>query len=80
MFSAIKNYGIAILLVVVALLTALLYRSKAKYESTIRKSSEAARKTEQLSTKAMVKGLNREATARGEISKRIAEFARRKRS
>ena len=79
MFSAIKNYGIAILAVLLGLVTALLYRSKAKYESTVRKASEEARSTEKKSTEAMVKGLDKEAKAREDVKKRIAEFARGKR-
>ena len=62
-----------------SILLALLYRSKAKYEKTIRNASEEARKTEKRSTAAMVKGLEREAKAREDVQKRIAEFARGKR-
>ncbi|MCK4829375.1 hypothetical protein KA005_77340 [bacterium] len=65
--------------VLLAVVTALFYRSKAKYESTVRKASEEARKTEQRSTNAMVEGLEREAKAREDVQKRIAEFARGKR-
>ena len=78
--SAAKNYGIAILAVLLGLVTALLYRSKAKYESTVRKASEEARRTEKKSTEAMSKGLDKEATAREDVKKRIAEFTRNKRA
>ena len=80
MIGNIKNYALAILGVIGAVLLALLYRSKAKYEKTIRKASEEARKTEKRSTEAMVKGLEREAKAREDVKKRIAEFRRRKSS
>lgn len=80
MFGAIKNYALAALAVVASILLALLYRSKAKFETHVRKASEEARATEKRSNEAMVKGLNREAQAREEIKKRIAEFARNKRS
>ena len=79
MFSAIKNYAVAALAVIGSILLALLYRAKAKYEKTIRKASEEARKTEQRSTEVMVQGLDKEAKAREEVNKRIAEFARGKR-
>lgn len=79
MFSSIKTYGIAILAVLLGLVTALFYRSKAKYESARAKGMEQVMKTERQSTAAMVKGLDKEAKAREEIQKRIAEFARGKR-
>ena len=79
MFSSIKTYAIAILAVLLGVVTALFYRSKAKYESTVRDASEEARATEKKSTEALVKGLEKEAEARGDIQKRIAEFARGKR-
>ncbi len=79
MFSAFKNYGLAIVSVIASVLLALLYRSKAKYEKTIRNASEEARATENRATEAMVEGLSKEAKARAEIEKRIAEFARGKR-
>lgn len=80
MFSAFKNYGLAILAVAFSIVLALLYRSKAKYEKHVRKASEEARRTERRSTKAMVDGLKKEQEARSEIQKRIDEFARRKHS
>ena len=80
MFSAIKNYGIAILAVLLGLVTALLYRSKAKYESARSKSILEVAKTEKKSTQAMVKGLGKEAKAREELKDRIAKFARNKRT
>lgn len=79
MFGAIKNYVIAIGAVVIAVVVALLYKSKAKFERVVRKSEQQARETEKRSTAAMVNGLNKEAEGRDEISKRIAEFARGRR-
>jgi len=78
MFSTIKNYLIAILAVIGAILLALVYKGKAKYESTLRNASEQARETEKRGAEALMKGLNKEAAARGDIKKRIAEFANRK--
>ena len=77
--GSIKSYGVAILSVISAVLLALLYRSKAKYESARSKAVEEVLKTERKSTEAMTKGLDREAKARAEVEKRIAEFARGKR-
>lgn len=72
MFSAIKNYGIAILSVLSAILLALLYRSKAKYETTARKSMQKVMETEKRATETMVKGLDKEAKARAEIKAHLA--------
>ena len=66
MLSKIYQYAIAALALGLAIVTALLYRSKAKYQGAMRKGVEQVRETEKKATDAMVTGLNREKKARND--------------
>ncbi len=64
MFSKVYQYVIAALSLGLAIVVALLYKSKAKYEGAMKKGVEQVRETEKRATAAMVDGLNKEKKAR----------------
>ena len=72
MFGAFKNYLIAALGIIAAIATALMYRSKAKYEGAMRKGVEQVRETELKAQGAIDKGRKREREARSEAINSIA--------
>ena len=72
MFSAAKNYLIAILGIIASIAIALMYRSKAKYEGAMRKGVEQVRETEKKAQSAVDKGRKREKEARDEAKSAIA--------
>jgi hypothetical protein len=72
MFSTIKTYAIAILALIAAIATALMYRSKAKYEGAMRKGVEQVRETEKKAQNAIDTGRKREKEARSEAKSAIA--------
>lgn len=73
MLGGFFKYVAAILLLALSVVTALLYRSKAKYQGAMRKGIEQVRETEKKATKAMVKGLEREKVARENAKKSITD-------
>lgn len=72
MFGTIKNYLIAALALIAAIATALMYRSKAKYEAGMRKGIEQVRETELKAQNAIDTGRKREREARSEAINSIA--------
>lgn len=72
MLGSIKTYAIAILALIAAIATALMYRSKAKYEGAMRKGVEQVRETELKAQKAIDSGRKREKEARDEAKHSIA--------
>lgn len=69
--NTIKDYLIAILAFAAAVMAALFYKSKAKYESAMRKGQEQVIETERKATNALVKGKDRERKARNDAKNAI---------
>ena len=72
MFSAAKNYLIAILGIIASIAVALFYRSQAVHQKAMRKGVEQVRETEKKAQTAVDKGRKREKEARDEAKSAIA--------
>lgn len=72
MISSFKNYLIAALGIVASIAVALMYRSKAKYQTAMRKGQEQVIETERKAHAAIDKGRKREKEARENAKDSIA--------